>query len=209
MIEAYTDGKGDEVTLQQLTQDRARELSDRFQAAGVEAARLQANGMGAANPVARTPQLRAGPAIAARRSHSRQQLRAAPRTSSNQQQQSARKQWPSAGAVGSLPTAPAYRRLIMEVRVVCGDIVFCCLMLNLTAYCSCLLPTDHVPTRSPTTCRLLNWRSVARLAGHSTFFAPAQADHGRTITISAGADDGWLAWQQPDYHPAWPVWFQL
>jgi outer membrane protein OmpA-like peptidoglycan-associated protein len=52
VIEAYTDGKGDEVTLQQLTQDRARELSDRFQAAGVEAGRLQANGMGAANPVA-------------------------------------------------------------------------------------------------------------------------------------------------------------
>jgi outer membrane protein OmpA-like peptidoglycan-associated protein len=52
VIETYTDGKGDEVTLQQLTQDRARELSDRFQAAGVEAARLQANGMGAANPVA-------------------------------------------------------------------------------------------------------------------------------------------------------------
>jgi outer membrane protein OmpA-like peptidoglycan-associated protein len=52
VIEAYTDGKGDEVTLQQLTQERARELSDRFQAAGVEAARLQANGMGAANPVA-------------------------------------------------------------------------------------------------------------------------------------------------------------
>src|SRR6266550_986462 len=53
VIEAYTDGKGDEVTLQQLTQERARELSDRFQAAGVDAARLQANGMGAANPLAR------------------------------------------------------------------------------------------------------------------------------------------------------------
>ena len=52
VIEAYTDGKGDEVTLQQLTQERARELSDRFQAAGVDAARLQANGMGAANPLA-------------------------------------------------------------------------------------------------------------------------------------------------------------
>ena len=51
-IEAYTDSKGDEVTLQQLTQERARQLSDRFQAAGVDAARLQANGMGASNPLA-------------------------------------------------------------------------------------------------------------------------------------------------------------
>ena len=52
VIEAYTDSKGDEVSLQQLTQQRARELSDRFQAAGVDASRLQANGMGAANPLA-------------------------------------------------------------------------------------------------------------------------------------------------------------
>ncbi|HEV2884518.1 MAG TPA: OmpA family protein, partial [Pyrinomonadaceae bacterium] len=52
LIEAYTDSRGDEVTLQQLTQERARQLSDRFQAAGVEASRIQANGMGAANPVA-------------------------------------------------------------------------------------------------------------------------------------------------------------
>jgi outer membrane protein OmpA-like peptidoglycan-associated protein len=52
VIETYTDSKGDEVTLQQLTQDRARQLSERFQAAGVSAARLQANGMGAANPLA-------------------------------------------------------------------------------------------------------------------------------------------------------------
>jgi outer membrane protein OmpA-like peptidoglycan-associated protein len=52
VIEAYTDSKGDEVSLQQLTQERARELSDRFQAAGVDASRLQANGMGAANPLA-------------------------------------------------------------------------------------------------------------------------------------------------------------
>ena len=52
LIEAYTDSRGDEVSLQQLTQDRARELSDRFQAAGVDASRLQANGMGAANPLA-------------------------------------------------------------------------------------------------------------------------------------------------------------
>jgi outer membrane protein OmpA-like peptidoglycan-associated protein len=51
MIEAYTDNRGDEVSLQQLTQDRARILSEKFQAAGVEAARIQANGMGASNPV--------------------------------------------------------------------------------------------------------------------------------------------------------------
>jgi outer membrane protein OmpA-like peptidoglycan-associated protein len=53
LIEAYTDNKGDEVTLQQLTQERARVLSDRFQSAGVEPARIQANGMGASNPLAR------------------------------------------------------------------------------------------------------------------------------------------------------------
>ncbi len=52
MIEVFTDDKGDEVSLQQLTQERARVLSDRLQAAGVEASRIQANGMGAANPVA-------------------------------------------------------------------------------------------------------------------------------------------------------------
>ena len=52
LIEAYTDSKGDEVSLQQLTQERARQLSDRFQTAGVEASRIQANGMGAANPLA-------------------------------------------------------------------------------------------------------------------------------------------------------------
>ena len=50
-IEAYTDSRGDEVTLQQLTQERARVLSERFQAAGVEPSRIQANGMGAANPL--------------------------------------------------------------------------------------------------------------------------------------------------------------
>jgi outer membrane protein OmpA-like peptidoglycan-associated protein len=52
VIETYTDSKGDEVSLQQLTQERARQISDRFQAAGVDASRLQANGMGAANPLA-------------------------------------------------------------------------------------------------------------------------------------------------------------
>jgi outer membrane protein OmpA-like peptidoglycan-associated protein len=52
LIEVFTDSNGDEVSLQQLTQERARVLSDRLQAAGVEASRIQANGMGAANPVA-------------------------------------------------------------------------------------------------------------------------------------------------------------
>ena len=52
LIEAYTDSKGDEVSLQQLTQERARILSDRFQTAGVDPTKIQANGMGAANPVA-------------------------------------------------------------------------------------------------------------------------------------------------------------
>jgi outer membrane protein OmpA-like peptidoglycan-associated protein len=52
LIEAYTDNRGDEVTLQQLTQERARVLSDQFQTAGVDPTRIQANGMGASNPVA-------------------------------------------------------------------------------------------------------------------------------------------------------------
>jgi outer membrane protein OmpA-like peptidoglycan-associated protein len=52
LIEAYTDSKGNEVTLQQLTQERARVLSDRFQSAGVDPVRIQANGMGASNPLA-------------------------------------------------------------------------------------------------------------------------------------------------------------
>jgi outer membrane protein OmpA-like peptidoglycan-associated protein len=51
LIEAYTDNKGDEVSLQQLTQERARILSDRFQTAGVDPTKIQANGMGASNPV--------------------------------------------------------------------------------------------------------------------------------------------------------------
>ncbi|HKY29845.1 MAG TPA: OmpA family protein [Pyrinomonadaceae bacterium] len=53
LIEAYTDNRGDEVSLQQLTQERARVLSERLQAAGVDPSRIQANGMGAANPVAK------------------------------------------------------------------------------------------------------------------------------------------------------------
>ena len=52
LIEAYTDNKGDEVSLQQLTQERARALSERFQSAGVDPIRIQANGMGPSNPLA-------------------------------------------------------------------------------------------------------------------------------------------------------------
>jgi outer membrane protein OmpA-like peptidoglycan-associated protein len=51
-IEAFSDSKGDEVTLQQFTEERARALADRFAAAGIDAARIQANGMGPANPIA-------------------------------------------------------------------------------------------------------------------------------------------------------------
>jgi outer membrane protein OmpA-like peptidoglycan-associated protein len=51
-IESFTDNKGDETALQQLTQDRARVLSERFAAAGVDVTRIQATGMGGANPVA-------------------------------------------------------------------------------------------------------------------------------------------------------------
>lgn len=51
-IESFTDNGGNEGALQQLTQDRARVLSERFAAAGVDVTRIQASGMGAANPVA-------------------------------------------------------------------------------------------------------------------------------------------------------------
>lgn len=52
VIEAYTDSSGDQGVLQQLTQDRARILAEQFVNAGVDGARIQANGMGASNPVA-------------------------------------------------------------------------------------------------------------------------------------------------------------
>lgn len=51
LIEVFTDNKGDEVSLQQLTQERARVLSERLQSAGVDPSRIQANGMGASNPL--------------------------------------------------------------------------------------------------------------------------------------------------------------
>jgi outer membrane protein OmpA-like peptidoglycan-associated protein len=51
-IESFTDNRGEEGGLQQLTQDRARVLSERFAAAGVDVTRIQASGLGGANPVA-------------------------------------------------------------------------------------------------------------------------------------------------------------
>jgi outer membrane protein OmpA-like peptidoglycan-associated protein len=51
-IESFTDNRGDEGGLQQLTQDRARVLSERFAAAGTDVTRIQASGLGGANPVA-------------------------------------------------------------------------------------------------------------------------------------------------------------
>lgn len=50
-IESFTDNRGDQSALQELTQDRARALSERFAAAGVDVTRMQAAGMGSANPV--------------------------------------------------------------------------------------------------------------------------------------------------------------
>jgi outer membrane protein OmpA-like peptidoglycan-associated protein len=52
VIESYTDNGGDEATLQQLTEDRARALADRFISAGIDGARIQASGMGTSNPIA-------------------------------------------------------------------------------------------------------------------------------------------------------------
>jgi outer membrane protein OmpA-like peptidoglycan-associated protein len=51
-IESFTDNRGVEDALQQLTQDRARVLSEKLGAAGVDVTRIQASGLGAANPVA-------------------------------------------------------------------------------------------------------------------------------------------------------------
>lgn len=52
LIEAYTDNRGDRDTLQQLTDERARALAEQFVAAGVDSGRIQASGLGPANPVA-------------------------------------------------------------------------------------------------------------------------------------------------------------
>lgn len=60
-IDAYTDSRGDEITLRKLAQDRAAALAARFSTAGVEGARIQPSGMGPDNPVATnaTPAARA------------------------------------------------------------------------------------------------------------------------------------------------------
>jgi outer membrane protein OmpA-like peptidoglycan-associated protein len=50
-IEAFTDARGDVSDLQKLTQDRAEALAGRLVSSGVDGARIQANGMGTANPV--------------------------------------------------------------------------------------------------------------------------------------------------------------
>lgn len=52
VVESFTDDRGDGATLQTLTQERAQALADRFVSAGIDGARIQATGMGAANPVA-------------------------------------------------------------------------------------------------------------------------------------------------------------
>ncbi len=51
-ITTYTDNSGKADLLQQLTDDRARVLSEKLAAAGVDVTRMQMNGMGSANPVA-------------------------------------------------------------------------------------------------------------------------------------------------------------
>lgn len=50
-IETHTDGTGTEDALQQLTQERADLLSERFVAAGMDSARVQAIGLGATRPL--------------------------------------------------------------------------------------------------------------------------------------------------------------
>lgn len=52
VIESFTDNRGDESTLQTLTQERAQALADRFVSAGIDGSRIQATGMGTANPIA-------------------------------------------------------------------------------------------------------------------------------------------------------------
>lgn len=51
VIESFTDNRGDESALQILTQERAQALADRFVTSGIESGRIQATGMGTANPV--------------------------------------------------------------------------------------------------------------------------------------------------------------
>ncbi|MBA2503254.1 MAG: OmpA family protein [Pyrinomonadaceae bacterium] len=52
VIETFTDNRGDASVLQQLTQERAGRLAQNFTAAGLDAGRVQASGMGATKPIA-------------------------------------------------------------------------------------------------------------------------------------------------------------
>ena len=52
LIEVYSDSRGDQTALRQLTQERADALAGRFVSAGIENGRVQAAGMGIDNPVA-------------------------------------------------------------------------------------------------------------------------------------------------------------
>lgn len=52
VIEAYTDNRGDQETLRQLTQNRADALAAQFAAAGLDNRRIQPTGLGGASPVA-------------------------------------------------------------------------------------------------------------------------------------------------------------
>lgn len=51
-VETFTDNRGAESALQQLTQERAQALLEQLTRGGIDAARIQANGMGAGNPIA-------------------------------------------------------------------------------------------------------------------------------------------------------------
>jgi outer membrane protein OmpA-like peptidoglycan-associated protein len=50
-IESHTDNRGAQNVLQQLTQERAERLGEQLVAAGVDAARVQATGLGATRPL--------------------------------------------------------------------------------------------------------------------------------------------------------------
>ena len=52
IIESYTDSRGEDASLRQLTQARAEALAGRFVTAGVEGSRIQSSGLGGDNPVA-------------------------------------------------------------------------------------------------------------------------------------------------------------
>lgn len=52
LIESYTDNAGRAEALQQMTDDRARVLSERLAGAGIDVTRIQSSGLGSANPVA-------------------------------------------------------------------------------------------------------------------------------------------------------------